>query len=227
MAYLFGAVNADNIDCGTSVPGATTFSCFVRLKMTTANAFTHVPLARRVNPSGPLNFQIYFTDATLPNQANFFFSGNGSAATWLSGFTAGSIHTLVCTVDDAFLRIYADTDATAKATAVQTAFPDTSGTQHFVIGNTFPSGGNESADATIYEVGWWPGVVLTGAEAAGIGAGTPPATPPAHYWPLLTDANALFGGQHGTVTGATLVAHSGTNLYAAPTRRHGLLLGVG
>jgi hypothetical protein len=85
-----------------------------------------------------------------------------------------------------------------------------------------------SFDGTIYELAYWPMTALTGAEAAALGAGNAAGiTLPTDYWQLVDSPNALYGGHHGTVTGATLATHSGNNLYGAGplvgSRRSGLV----
>ncbi len=216
MAYLFGAANTDGIDCGTAVTTGATFSVFVRVKVTAANT-VYRALATYANSTTGVEYQMFLAfGAGTTNIVTFGFGAAGTypAATWTSGFTAGSTHTLVGTYDGANLRIYADTDATAKVTQATTLTPDSTSIR-FQIGQDQGFGNNKSADSTLYEVGWWPGTVLTGAQAAGMGAGTAPPTSPSDYWPLVSDALAFTGGHNGTVTGASVVAHSGTNLYGA------------
>jgi hypothetical protein len=157
------------------------------------------------------------------------FGGVFEQILWVSGFTAGSTHILVGTFGGTTFSLYADTDATAKATGTVSTPSDTDADQVFCIGNL--AGLSHSADATLYEVGWWPGVTLTGAQAAILGGGGPATGVPlpTHYWPLISDAVALYGGVDGTVTGASVVAHAGTNWFplAAARRRSLGLLGVG
>ena len=216
MAYLFGAANSDRIDCGTSVTTASTFSIFVRFKVTAANT-VYRALATFANSTTGVEYQMFLAfGAGTTNILTFGFGHGGiyPALNWTSGFTAGSTHTLVGTYDGANLKLYADTDATPKATLAETNTPDTTSIR-FQIGQDMGYGNDKSADSTIYEVGWWPGTVLTGAQAAAIGAATAPVIAPTNYWPLVSDAVATFGGQNGTVTGASVVAHAGINLYGA------------
>jgi hypothetical protein len=83
----------------------------------------------------------------------------------------------------------------------------------------------------MYEMAYWADTALSGAECAQLGGGSAEGIAlPTHYWPLISDAVALYGGVNGTMTGATDVAHSGANLYPIATgpRRGSLLLtGVG
>ena len=128
------------------------------------------------------------------------------------------------TYDGSAVRIYADTDSTQKASGVASATSDQQSDQTFCFGNltTFSNG----ADCVIYEVGWWPCTVLTGAQAAKLGAANPSGVPtPTNYWPLINSPNPLFGTVTGTVTGATVVAHAGNNVYG--TAGGFLLTGVG
>jgi len=215
MAYLFGSANTDCIDCGTAVTTAATFSAFIRFKVATADSTLRLPFGLRNAGGTRINLQIYFNSGTnVLNGAVTVGAGTADGtAPWTSGFTAGTIHTVVVTVSGTAMALYADTDATPKVSATLVNVVDTDGTQDFSIGNL--PGQTFSLNGTMYEVGWWAGTAVSAAEAAAMGSGTPPATQATHYWPLVSDANALFGGHNGTVTGATVVAHSGANLYAA------------
>lgn len=220
MAYTFGAVNTDRIDCGTTLAKSSTFSVFVRFKLTASDTSTRM-LATYQGTAQSV-FYVFASGVLGANTISFGISTGSATAFpgihWLSGFSAGVIHTVVVTYDGTgTFHIYADTDATQKtsfgSTGSGNGTPDTSADQRFYIGNQL--GQTISAAGTIYEVGYWPGTVLTGAEAAAIGSGTPPAVNPTNYWGLINDADAMIGGVNGTVTGASNVAHSGTNLYGA------------
>lgn len=221
MAYLFGSGNTDHIDCGTPAR-ASTFTVWARFKLAAADTASKTVMTFRT--ATLVQAQVLFTGGTNVVNASVTSSGTPTAATWTSGFTGGSIHTLAMTYDASFIAIFADTDATAKATQAQGNPVDQDASMLFQIGNV-AAAPTLSLAGTMYELGWWAGTVLTGAQLAAMGSGTPPATDPSNYWPLVSDAVALFGGINGTVTGASVVAHSGTNLYGAvaPTRFHGAL----
>lgn len=223
MAYSFGSAVTHNIDCGASVARWTTAaSCAVRFTINAAN--TNVRRLVRFVDSTNTNSNIIFgfsSGATNQVSLAFVRDGGGTAsATWTSGFGAGTTHTLVGTYDGANLRIYADTDATAKATVAETGTPFSTGTLNFGIGNSPGGTSSNSLDGTIYEVAWWPTTTLTGAQAAVFGDGFDAtmlgATWPANHWRLIGDANDHIGLKHGTVTGASSVAHN-VKLYL-PTR---------
>lgn len=230
MAYLFGAANTDCIDCGTGVTTAGNFTAFMRFKLATADGSLRLPFGLRNAGGTRINLQVYFNSGT--NVLNGAVTvGGGTAdgtAPWTSGFTVGTIHTVVVTVSGSAMALYADTDATPKVSSTLGNLVDTDGTQDFAIGNV--PGNTFSLNGTMYEIGWWAGTAVSAAEAAAMGSGTPPGTQATHYWPLVSDAVALFGSQNGTVTGASVVAHSGSNLYSAAvtsSRRTLALLGVG
>lgn len=215
MGYLFGATVTDNIACGTTVSRATTASsAAVRFKVTSANTSIR-RLIRFVDAGNTsINYNLGFSSGAT-NQANFAFvrdAGGTASLSWTSGFTAGTIHTLVTTYDGATMSLYADTDASAKATVAETGVPFSTGTLSFGIGNAPGAISNTSADSTIYEVAWWPTTLLTGAQAAAFGAGFDAtmlgATWPTNHWRLIGNPNDHIGLKHGTVTGATLAAHA-------------------
>jgi hypothetical protein len=241
-AYLFGAGNSNRIEVGTlnttgvlGVGGKCSLA--IRFNVTSANA------ARRVlfyagNAGGTIITCLldFFTGAT--NQIRVLnTSANGSlfpAVAWTSGFTAGSTHVVVVTYDGADWRIYADGDATAKATghaffdASYTGPGDESTAGSAIGGLPTGAGTNLSADSTIYEVAWYPGVVLTGAQAAAHANGTQMAATafvPTNYWGFLGNANDIYAANNGTVTGASLVSGSGTNWFPAVSASAPTILG--
>jgi hypothetical protein len=149
--------------------------------------------------------------------------------TWLSGFGAGETHRLTYAVDpgSTLQDLYADSDSTAKAHVGDAHAADQVANQRFTIGNN--QGQTNSFNGTIYEIAWWAGTLLTGGQIAQLASGNLSGIPnPTSYWGFNVDATDLFGGQHGTVTGAVLAAGDGLNLYNNPTRSQGrgLLLGV-
>ena len=217
MGYSFGASQTTHkINCGTAVARATTSSsCAVRFKINAANSTFRVAVRFTDSGESNLNYGLRFNNAAT-NQISFQFlrDGGGSAAsTWTTGFGAGTTHTLVTTYDGANMRIYADTDATAKVTTAETGTPLTTGTLSFMLGNGHTA--SNSLDGTLYEVAWWPTTVLTGAQAAQFGAGftADMLRPlPSNHWLLMDSISGVttdhIGAQHGTVTGASLVAHT-------------------
>jgi len=215
VAYSFAAASTDRIECGTdAVPKANTWSIFVRLKVNSSNTSLR-RLCEYGQTSGGFRAQMYshFNVGTNVLDVGHSISGGFIEATWTTGWTAGSTHTYVGVNTGTDLVIYADTDASAKSTA--SGFggnSDQDSGQAFTIGNL--SGFSDGADGVIYEVGWWAGTVLTGAQAAKLGAGNPSGVPtPTNYWGLINSAKPTFGTVTGTVTGATLVAHAGNNVY--------------
>jgi hypothetical protein len=225
MGYLFGSGNTDTIVCGKPTQNGGAYSAAARFSLASADPASKTLLAFRTAGTNIL-MQCLFGDgnAVINNQMVWAVTVGGAVTScvWTTGFLANEIHTLVFTFDGTTMRLYADTDSTNKASQAVGGPLDTDAAQQFEIGNTFASP-TVSFHGTIYEVGLWPGTVLTGAEAAAIGSGTPPATGPTDYWPLVNDAVALFGGHDGTVTGATVVAHSGANLYRAALSQRNII----
>ena len=220
-AYVFGSATSDIVDCGTTVTHASTWSVAARFTITTADG-TLRRLVMFTQPTGSQtsNALLQFQGGTNVVHAGVSRAGGTFVfADWTTGFTAGSTHTLVatCAGSGGVVSIYADTDATAKAVSASLASnPDQDTDQAFCIGNlsTF----SDSAHATIYEVGWWPGTVLTGAQAASLGTGGQMAfgfPQPTNYYSFDGNANDLFGGKHGTVTGATQTADAATSWFPA------------
>jgi hypothetical protein len=228
MAYHFGSAVTDNIDMGTAVAKHTTaFSVYARFALAQVNGNNRMIACYHDGVSQAI-FYLFATNSLGNNSVAFGISTGGGTtfpgAHWLSGFGVGEIHTCVGTYDGANIKLYADTDATAKVIQPETGTADSVAGQHFMIGNQ-PSA-SISADGNIYEIGWWPGTVLTGAQAAQLGAGSAAGIPlPTEYWPLIDSPNALYGGHNGTVTGAFVVTHVGKNLY--PRSGSLTLLGAG
>jgi hypothetical protein len=216
VGYSFGAVQTTHKivtpAAAVTKAGLTGVSCAVRFKIDAANA-TFRTLVRYIDSGeAQLNFGIRFNTSGTNNVA-VQFTGNTAGLSWTTGFGAGSTHTLVATYDAANLRLYADTDATAKVTQAETGTPSTSGTQHFCMGNGHTS--SASLAGTLYEVAWWIGTVLTGTQAAQFGAGFTADTLrplPNNHWMLLDNVSGTtidrIGGVAGTVNSASLVAHT-------------------
>ena len=228
MGYTFGAGTSNKIVCGTDVvTKASTWSLFVRLKVLSANTTTR-RICEYGQTSGGFRAQFYshFLVGTNDLRVGHSIGGGFNEVGWVTGWSAGSIHSFVGVNNGTGIIIYADTDSTAKATnALAGGNSDQDSGQVFTIGNldTFSDG----ADCDIYEVAWFPSTVLTGAQAAQLGAGSPVGVPlPRHSWGLINNPKAEFGGVHGTVTGASVVAHGVTNVYPVPITGR-VLLGVG
>jgi hypothetical protein len=205
--YAFGTGVSDIIDMGTGVTHASMFSLAVRFAFADSNNTEGRLLAAYHDGIAAQNVNLFTQTGAGNEKIAFLFStGAGSGFANLiawepGGLTPESIHIVVATYDGATMKIYGDTDATPKATRSTTDTPDQGGTQHFTVGNQV--GGTASAHAAIYEVGWWAGLALTGGQAATLGARLATGVPvPTHYWGFKGNANDLFGGQHGTVTGA-------------------------
>jgi hypothetical protein len=212
MAYFFGAGNNDVINMA-GIGSAPTFSVFARFALTQAVAASRCfAMIEDLSVYGLL-FKTAASGSQRMAMAFTFSGGLSNVVRWDSGFTAGTIHTLAGTYDGATLSLYADVDATAKATVAETHTPILNGSQAFLIGNDLLSPG-DSADATIYEIAWWPSTVLTGAQCAQLGGGDATGIPlPGNYWDLIADPGDLFGGHNGVVTGAIVAPHSGKNLW--------------
>jgi len=211
VAYRFASGSSDIINCGTSVGHAATWSVAVRLKVAAANTNLRRIVAFE-QPSGGFKANLFANFSTGTNQlfVGHSVGGNFFGPNWVTGWTAGSTHVFVVTYDGTTIRLYGDTDLTPKATDINGGTSDQDADQVFCIGNlaSFSNG----ADSDIYEVAWFPGVVLGPTQAVSLGGGGQQpgwVAVPTYYWPLVSDANALYGGQNGTVTGATLQTHAG------------------
>lgn len=223
-AYLFGAGQTHNIACG-ALTKAASWSLAVRFAFTQANTVAD----RRL---------IYFsTDdyslaqcflQTAVGGTNRLYAGGtrgGSYITVLAPTPGSDLdtgnHVAVVTWDAAGnLSLYLDSNATPVNSTASGGNCDTTGTQSFMIGNIPPAGTpTQSADATIYEVGWWPGTVLTGAQAAALGAGGQMNVGfplPTDYYALDGNADDLYGGHNGTVTGASGVTDGAASWFPLP-----------
>ena len=212
MAYLFGAANSDRINASGLPAWSTKFSMFIRLKMTASST-----VQRELFDPQSANTFLDFSGGGATDTLRIGYQDSASAfqlITWLTGWSAGAIHTAVATMDTTLgtnnLKLYADVDATPKAQLTTTLGPLSAGGNATIGGDATTL----SADCTIYEVAWWASLALTGAQSAQLGGGTATGIPnPDDYWGFNLDTVDLFGGNNGTVTGATLVAHSGSNLW--------------
>jgi hypothetical protein len=230
MAFSFGAANTDNIDAGTAITrDASKFSLFARFKLAVGGSGARVIAGYRDAAGTNINVQLYANGTAL--QAALSQGGTATFVSWNAGIAENVEYRVALTWDVAVptFRIYADGDTTAKAIATPSQIgADVGGTQSFYLGNLV--GSSVSLHGTLYEVGWWAGTALDATQCGAITSGSVSGVPdPTDYWPLVSDANALFGGHNGTVTGASVVAHSGSNLYGSPPspiRRSLSLLGV-
>lgn len=217
MAYLFGAAATDNIAVSGFVPWTTKFSVAARFSLAQVNTAQRALVYNNNN-------QFFFDFATSTNTVRLGWhasDGNFPLAAWTTGFTAGTTHTVIVVVDPSLsgvnrLKIYADGSATPKTWSSSGSEPSMSFGPFSTSSDTLWLGGQAgqvfSLDGTLYEVAYWPDVALLAAQAAAIGTGGSMASTfplPTEYWPLVSDANALYGGHNGTVTGATLFTHAG------------------
>jgi hypothetical protein len=232
MAYLFGAGNPDRIAVTGLTPWTTRMTVFARFSLAAVNT-----TPRRIwTTAGSIATVLDFVSGGT-NQARFGYQDAPSVsqfASWSSGFTADSMHTLVGTIDLTLssdqVKLYADLDATPKAALTSALGPRLAETDYYLGGD----GGTASLAGTLYELAYWADHALTGAQAAKlgeadgnvIGADVPM---PTDYWSFVNNATAVlstgedkrlrvvpFGLHNGAVTGATLVAHAGTDRYPWP-----------
>jgi len=218
MAYTLTDISTDRIAVGAPA-NANTFSFFARFIL---NADAGGGGANRwlasFNNAAISQWQLALLfPAGTTNQLAFNITKAGGTSVgpaWTTGWTTPSTHTVVCTYNQTTLALYADGDATPKATTAETAAPD-QGSQTLTFG-AIPTL-SDAAPMTLYEAAWWPGTVLTGAQAAQLGSGSAVGLPtPTDYWGFIGNAYDLFGGMHGTVSGATLIAGDGLNVYPLP-----------
>jgi hypothetical protein len=221
MAYTFTDLSANRIAVGAPA-NANTFSFFARFIL---NADTGGGGANRwlasFNNAAISQWQLALLfPAGTTNQLAFNITKAGGTSVgpaWTTGWSTPSTHSVCCTYDQTQLAIYADGSSTAKATTAETAAPD-QGSQTLTFG-AIPTL-SDAAPMTLYEAAWWAGTALTAAQAGAITAGNPGGIVfPTDYWGLVNNANDLFGSNNGTVTGASLVAHAGSNLYPKSFRR--------
>jgi hypothetical protein len=213
MGYSFGASANHKLNGGALTRATTASSAAFRFKINAANTAVRTVGIYEDAGSSTWNYRLRFSTGTT-NQITYMFSrdggGNTTLLTWTTGFAAGTTHTIVTTYDGANMRIYADTDSTAKVSQAETGTPLTTGSLAFFMGGNAASGVN-SLDGVMYETAWWPTTTLTGAQAAQFGAGftADMLRPlPSNHWLLIGDAVDHIGGVAASVTGATLVAHT-------------------
>lgn len=225
MGLNFAASTTNRLDCGTNVPTSTnrTFVCWInpnaantanRAILEFSDASAAAEHAYLSFGSGGTNFVQWGFQSTLNNYLT---------ATWTSGFTAGTWHLLVCTYDGATLKIYADSDATPKATLSTSEIPTTTAGEIFMIGNVPFSSNNRPADCIIGECAWFTSV-LGSTDIASLASGVSPqnlTVTPAAYWRMkgANYASNVIGnlstGNTGTITGASVSTHP-TITYASP-----------
>jgi hypothetical protein len=240
MGYSFSYISSDRVVAATAMPQATNRTVYARfLWGGGGGAFSSV-LTQQGTTGGSPSYEMYLQMENTDNAAfGFARSGGGLAqVTWTSGWTSGVEHALIGTYDGSNLRIYADTDATAKATQAET---DTavSTDAHVIIGNDLVLG-NFSFGDPIYEVARFNEVISQASRLA-LGAGFSPLClpeKPVWYFDLIRGAQCRMTGITGTVTGATVVPH--TRIYypaaarmvtrtpaAAAAARRRMLVGMG
>lgn len=210
-AYVFGTANTDKITA--TVTGATTWTLAARFALAASDASTRV-VAAVTDVTTTNTALILFQTSTQHVKLRFDYNSgaNSRVVEWDTGFAATDIHTLVGTYNGSTLALYADTDATPKASNPYSDTPDVTTT--LAMGNA--GAGSLSLAGTLYEVGWWEGTALSAAQAAALGAGGQMAygfPAPTHYYPFDGNADDLVGGANGTVTGATLGADGATNWF--------------
>lgn len=223
-AYTFGSGATDNIACG-ALTKAASWSLAVRFAFTQATTTADRRLVYFSTDDYSLAQCFLQTAVGGTNRLYAGGTRGGSYITVLaptpgSDLDTGS-HVAVVTWDAAGnLSLYIDSNATPVNSTASGGNCDTTGTQSFMIGNIPPAGTpTQSADATIYEVGWWPGTVLTGAQAAALGSGGQMNVGfplPTDYYALDGNADDLYGGHNGTVTGASGVTDGATSWFPLP-----------
>jgi hypothetical protein len=233
VAYRFGAANTDHIAVTGLTPWATRMAVFARCSLAAVNT-----TQRRIwSAVGSIGTFLEFGSG-VANQVRFGYqdsAGMTQAVTWTSGFAADAIHTLVGTIDLTLssdqVKLHADLDATPKAALTSALGPLTAATAYSLGGD----GGAASLAGTLFELAYWADRALSGHQAATLGEEDGLATDvpmPTDYWSFVNNATAVlstgedkrlrvvpFGLHNGAVTGATLVAHAGTDRYPWP-RRH-------
>ena len=213
MAYNFGSVTTDKIDCGAiPQPTSGSFSLSVRVRPKAANTSRRYWTVYANAAGTTFLWYLGFTGSGT-NRIEFGFKDGVAGfpnATWTSGFGANEEHLVIAVFDDAAntLSIYADGDAAAKVTTSSVTTNLAAGTATMVIGNN-PAATTESADADICDMCYWYGRALSVADRMALYDGTPPpdlVCPPTRYWPLRDSPAAEIGGFYGSVTGAKRVA---------------------
>ena len=216
MAYTFTDLSTDRITVGAPA-NANTFSFFARFTLNSDTGATGNRWVASFNDAAIAQWQLALLFPAGPANVLAFnitkAGGTSVGPAWTTGWSTPSTHSVCCIYDQVNLAIYADGSATAKATTAETAAPD-QGSQTLTFG-AIPTL-SDATPMTLFEAAWWPGTVLSAANAAAITAATPNAagiTRPSNYWGLVADARDYFGANPGTVSGATLVAQTGINLY--------------
>jgi hypothetical protein len=209
MAYSFGSGNTNIISYATGLNiGFSAFSISAVIKPNSANTANR----QIVELFGASGSDIWFMfDSSGTNRVAFGFGLTGGTypeVKWTSGFGAGTEHVLIAVYDGSTQRIYADTDATHKATNSASGNLISATATGDFIGNV-NVGGTRSWDGTLAEVAIWDRA-LTEAERLALGNRFSPRFFPrglVRYAPLIRASHDLAGGRAGTVTGATVVPH--------------------
>lgn len=217
MAYSFGVGTTDKVEINSGLSvSSRDRTMYARVKLNSVNT-SQREIAAAYNSSTGATYAFFFDtfSGVVNNNIRFGFSTGGGVSfpvlNWTSGFSAGSEHILIATYDGAQLALYADADATAKATTAETGTPDVPTSLQMRIGNAL-SPNTASWDGIIYEVAYWDGTALDSSDRAVLqGGGTPleTAVVPTHFWSFDVDASDDVGAADGTVTGATFVSEGG------------------
>jgi hypothetical protein len=126
MAYHFGVANTDKILANGPAAWTTKMSIMARLSLAQV-AVTTRPIVYAAS-----FFYDFTEDGSLTsNMVRIGYqdsgSGFGSITVWTTGFTAGSVHSIFAVIDttlgSANVKLYADTDATPKATTTFSLAP--------------------------------------------------------------------------------------------------------
>ena len=208
MAYTFQN-STDKIALGAGITVSTAFTYACWISPDAANTAARQILTNKAGSGAGERDQWLEFNTSGTNVLAFGFrtSGGFPQAQWTSGFLAASLHFIAATYDGTNQRIYADTDATAKATNASGGNPFTGGTPNFRIGNDIVDG--RVVDGEIWEVAIW-NRALSGAECVILGTGYSPLFIPNGlivYLPLVRHTNDIIGKNNGTVTGADLFSH--------------------
>lgn len=203
--------STDKISLGSGITVSTAYTYACWISPDAENTNNRQILTNKAGSASGDRDQWFEFNSSGTNRLAFGFRGPGDGdfpqAEWNSSFTAGSTHFVAGTYDGSNLRIYADTDSTAKATHATSGNPLTGGTPNVRIGNDIADG--RVFDGSICEFAIW-NRALSGTECSILGKGFSSLfilNGLTAYLPLVRHTNDIIGKNNGTVTGASIFSH--------------------
>jgi hypothetical protein len=215
MARSFNG-STDYIDCGASVPNATTAITTAAWVYVTSLVPAYQGIYSKSNYPNALNQILVKSSGKFAYYVVLVGIGLVGLDPGTNAISTGSWHHIAMTFDsaDGFLRGYLDgvADGTTSA-ASGNNLGTTWGGVSTAIGNDLASAGRNFS-GTIADAAQWNNVALTPSEIAALASGIRPyrirRSALVGYWPLEGTASPepdVIGGNNGTLTGTSLAAN--------------------